>query len=175
MITRTVLWRPLVALAAVSVVLGGCSSGASQADLAKASQSAAQAQAQKDAAAQQQKTQASLKAEVDKLKAAASNSATASKAAALKSSAVKSSTSKATAAQRSAAARVTSCGSNLSVGANTTCAFASNVESDYYSSGGGYQNLNVYSPVTGRYYNMICTPGVPTVCRGGNNAVVYIR
>jgi hypothetical protein len=33
----------------------------------------------------------------------------------------------------------------------------------------------VYSPVTGRSYTMTCVAGIPSVCRGGNNAVVYIR
>ncbi len=74
----TVVLRPMIALVALSIALSACS-GASQADLASASQSAAHAQEQKDAAAQQAKTQASLKAEVDKLKTAASQSASASK------------------------------------------------------------------------------------------------
>lgn len=166
------LASPVMTAAVLSLALSACS-GTSQADLASASQSAAQSQAQKDAAAQQAKTQASLKAEVDALKAKASRSSSASQSSSSSSAPTSSDTGTATVHQ--SASRITSCGSNLSVGPNTTCAFASNVESDYYGSGGGYQNLDVYSPVTGRYYSMTCNPGVPTVCRGGNNAVVYIR
>lgn len=70
----TVATRPVIALAALSVALCACS-GASQVDLASASRSAAATQAQQDAAAQQAKAQASLKAEVDKLEAAAARSA----------------------------------------------------------------------------------------------------
>ena len=70
---------------------------------------------------------------------------------------------------------MTSCGGNPSAGPSTTCAFASNVEMTYYQNGGGSSSFNVYSPVTGLYYSMTRRAGVPTVCRGGNNAVVYLR
>ena len=69
----------------------------------------------------------------------------------------------------------TSCGSNVSAGANTTCVFALNVAAEYLTQGGGTRTVDVYSPVTNQYYSMNCVAGVPTVCRGGNNAVVYIR
>jgi len=61
------------------------------------------------------------------------------------------------------------------VGRNTSCAFAANVESAFYAAGGGTNTVSVYSPVTGRSYTMTCVAGIPSVCRGGNNAVVYIR
>lgn len=67
-----------------------------------------------------------------------------------------------------------SCGGGLSVGANTTCAFAENVERDYFSEiGSGSGSVVSYSPVTGKLYTMYCTAGAPHVCTGGNNASVY--
>lgn len=68
----------------------------------------------------------------------------------------------------------TSCGGSLSVGPNTTCGFAANVEADYYSEiGSGYGSVYSYSPTTGRYYTMYCSAGAPHVCTGGNDASVY--
>jgi hypothetical protein len=177
MSTFSAVRKPIViAIFGVTVLLSGCGSdGASKSDVAQAIQSAAQAQAQKDSVKQQQDTQASLAAEVKKLtedaaKAAAAKTAAANAAAAA--AAAKTAAAKAAAAK---AKSITSCGGNLSAGASTTCAFAYNVENSYYQSGGGYSTFAVYSPVTGLYYTMTCTPGVPTVCRGGNNALVYIR
>jgi hypothetical protein len=67
-----------------------------------------------------------------------------------------------------------SCGGELSVGANTTCTFAENVENDYYSEiGSGPGSVVSYSPVTGKLYTMFCTAGEPHECTGGNNASVY--
>jgi|SRR5881394_2227578 len=67
-----------------------------------------------------------------------------------------------------------SCGGSLSVGSNTTCGFAANVESDYFSEiGSGSGSVYSYSPTTGRYYTMYCTAGAPHICTGGNNASVY--
>jgi hypothetical protein len=66
----------------------------------------------------------------------------------------------------------TSCGGGLSVGPNTTCAFARNVREAYLSSGRS-SPVSVYSPVTGQTYSMSCTSGATTVCTGGNNASVY--
>jgi len=67
-----------------------------------------------------------------------------------------------------------SCGDGLSVNANTSCPFAENVREEYRSSGGA-STISAFSPATGRVISMSCRGGVPTVCRGGNNAVVYIR
>jgi hypothetical protein len=68
----------------------------------------------------------------------------------------------------------TSCGGGLSVGSNTTCEFAANVEADYYSEiGSGSGSVYSYSPTTGRYYTMYCSAGAPHVCTGGNDASVY--
>ncbi|HSS04327.1 MAG TPA: hypothetical protein VLK89_03940 [Solirubrobacterales bacterium] len=67
-----------------------------------------------------------------------------------------------------------SCGGTLSVGPNTTCGFAANVEADYYSEvGSGSGTVYSYSPTTGRYYTMYCSAGAPHTCTGGNNASVY--
>jgi hypothetical protein len=76
--------------------------------------------------------------------------------------------------KKAPAAQGSSCGGNLSAGANTSCAFAVIVRSGFYEVGSGV-SFPAYSPTTGRIYTMTCTGGVPTVCRGGNNAVVYIR
>jgi hypothetical protein len=68
----------------------------------------------------------------------------------------------------------TSCGDSLSVGPNTTCGFAANVETDYFAEiGSGSGTVSSYSPTTGRYYSMYCSAGSPHVCTGGNNASVY--
>jgi septal ring factor EnvC (AmiA/AmiB activator) len=175
---RAVCKPALIAITGVTILLSGCSAGASQSEVAQAQKVAADAQAQKDAIKQQQDTQASLAAQVKQLKDQAAQAAAAQAAAAA--AAAKAATAQVAAAQAAAAkvaaqAQMTSCDANVSAGANTTCAFAINVESTYYQSGGGYSTFDVYSPVTGLSYTMTCTPGVPTVCRGGNNAVVYIR
>lgn len=73
-------------------------------------------------------------------------------------------------------------GGDVLVNGVTTCDFAENVTSDYYSSGGSSMLYDVYSPVTGKYYDMSCS-GVGTdssgdswvLCAGGNDAQVYIR
>jgi hypothetical protein len=68
----------------------------------------------------------------------------------------------------------TSCGGSLSVGPNTTCAFAENVEYEYFSEiGSGSGRVVAYSPTTERLYTMYCTAGAPHECTGGNDASVY--
>jgi serine/threonine-protein kinase len=144
--------------------------------MAQAKQEGARAQRQKDSIKAQQDTQASLAADVKKLKDAATKAANA-KTATTNAAAAKIVAEKAAAARTvRAESQTTQCGgTSLSVGTNTTCAFARNVADAYYGNGGGTTRFDVYSPATGRYYTMNCTSGVPTVCRGGNNAVVYIR
>jgi hypothetical protein len=67
-----------------------------------------------------------------------------------------------------------SCGGGLSVGPNTTCGFAENVEADYFTEiGSGSGTVVSYSPTTGRLYSMYCTAGAPHECTGGNDASVY--
>lgn len=65
------------------------------------------------------------------------------------------------------------CGGELSVGPVTTCPFAENVQDAYYSDiGSGSGTVDVYSPVTERFYTMYCTAS-PHECTGGNDASVY--
>lgn len=66
-----------------------------------------------------------------------------------------------------------SCGGGLSVGPNTSCAFAENVEAAYRANGGP-GTFQVNSPTTGQTYSMTCnTSGGQVVCTGGNDASVY--
>jgi hypothetical protein len=66
----------------------------------------------------------------------------------------------------------TACGGGLSVGPNTTCAFAQNVEAAYRNNGPG--TVSVFSPVTNQTYDMTCnSQSSRVVCTGGNNASVY--
>lgn len=67
----------------------------------------------------------------------------------------------------------TSCGGGLSVNNVTSCPFARRVRRAFEANGASA--IRVYSPVTKTTYTMMCQSGVTTVCRGGNNAVVYIR
>jgi hypothetical protein len=152
--------RPVVVLAiGACLLLSGCSR-TSQSDLEKAKAAGASEEAAKQ-------KQASVEADIQKLKedlAKAKAQATSSPA-----------QTQAPVVPRAQTAQGASCGGNISVGPNTSCAFAFNVVSALYDAGGGSKTLSVYSPTTGKYYTMTCVAGVPTVCRGGNNAIVYIR
>jgi serine/threonine protein kinase len=66
-----------------------------------------------------------------------------------------------------------SCGGDLSVGPDTSCPFAKNVEQAYAQSAGGENEVTAYSPTTGISYVMKCTGGSPHVCTGGKGATVY--
>lgn len=157
--------RPVVVLAiGASLLLAGCGSSTSQSDLDKARAAGASEEAAKQ---KQASVDAKIKQLEEDLAKAKTQGVTPSQSAA---------PGPAPQAQTQApAARGSSCGGNLSVGANTSCAFARYVEAALSAAGGGSQTLSVYSPTTGKYYTMTCVAGVPTVCRGGNNAVVYIR
>lgn len=65
------------------------------------------------------------------------------------------------------------CGNGISAGANTSCPFALYVGEGYRAEGPGV--VRAYSPTTGETYAMTCEAGDPAVCRGGNNATVYIH
>jgi heat shock protein HslJ len=65
----------------------------------------------------------------------------------------------------------TDCGDELSVGADTTCAFAESVRSAYEGSGPG--TVVAYSTMTHKTYSMMCSAGDPVVCTGGDRASVY--
>jgi hypothetical protein len=155
--------RPIVLLAiGASLLLSGCAR-TSQSDIDKA-----KAQGAAEEAAKQK--QASVEADIQKLK---EDLAKAKAQASASSSPV--ATQKPAPPAPAPAAKGASCGGNLSVGPNTSCAFAANVEAAFYAAGGGTSTIEVYSPVTARYYTMRCVAGIPSVCRGGDNAVVYIR
>jgi hypothetical protein len=69
---------------------------------------------------------------------------------------------------------ISNCGGRLTVGQDTTCSFAENVQRDYYAEiGSGAGTVVSYSPVTGNLYSMYCTAGQPHECTGGNDASVY--
>jgi hypothetical protein len=143
--------RMLLAVLLPAVLLAsGCS--ASKDDLQRAAASGASAEAQKQ-------TEASLRADVERLKSAAASPSSAP----------------APVAPAPAQPASTSCGGTVSAGGSTSCAFALSVASAYFRSGGGTTSVQAYSSVTGQTYVMQCESGVPVVCRGGNNAVVYIR
>lgn len=72
------------------------------------------------------------------------------------------------------AAAPSTCGDGVSVNSSTSCPFGRNVAEAYRGSGGA-SSIEVFSPVTKQTYTMSCSGGIPTVCRGGNNAVVTIR
>lgn len=63
----------------------------------------------------------------------------------------------------------------LAVNDVTSCSFAGNVASAYFTHGPG--RLSVYSPVTGKWYDMSCSAVTGSIvkCTGGSNAVVYVR
>jgi serine/threonine protein kinase len=66
------------------------------------------------------------------------------------------------------------CNAAVSVKASTTsCPFGINVARAFHQSGGA-SVVEAYSPVTGLTYTMSCSGTSPTVCTGGDNAVVYI-
>ena len=81
----------------------------------------------------------------------------------------------ASAAPATAGQGTTSCGGGLSVGSNTSCGFAENVQQAYDESSGGPQTVTAYSPATGLNYDINCTGGTPHVCTGGttHDASVY--
>lgn len=79
-------------------------------------------------------------------------------------------------AESSAAAgysSATNCGAGVYVRtANTSCAFALNVASDFHSTP-GYRFYS-YSPVTGQTYRVRCTPTWPSLCKAGSGARILI-
>jgi Flp pilus assembly protein TadG len=156
--------RPVVVLAiGLSLLLSGCAR-TSQAELDKAKAAGASEEAARQSASAEQEAQAKLAAEVQKLKEQLD-----AKTATVTSSTVP------VPVPVPVVPQGTSCGNNVSAGPNTTCPFALNVAAEYLTEGGGTISIVVHSPVTGLDYTMSCVAGVPSVCRGGNNAVVYIR
>jgi hypothetical protein len=66
----------------------------------------------------------------------------------------------------------TSCASGLWVNEHTSCPFAENTQSAYAEAGGA-NKTQVYSPVTGRTYEMTCSGTALVTCKGGHDARVY--
>lgn len=69
---------------------------------------------------------------------------------------------------------LTSCGSGVYAGSNTSCPFALNVQQAWSASGVTDGTVYAYSPATGQSYAMSCTEaGAGSIeCSGGNNAYV---
>ena len=166
-ISRSVRRSIVVLAIGVSLLLSGCSN-TSQSELDKAKAAGASQEAAQQSASAAQEAQATLAAEVQKLK---------DQLAAKTQTAPPPTTTQVQTVQpvQPVQPAGTSCGANVSAGANTSCPFALNVAAAYLNQGGGTQSVVVYSPVTGQNYTMNCVAGVPSVCSGGNNAVVYIR
>lgn len=73
-------------------------------------------------------------------------------------------------------AGVRACSDAVGVNSTTSCGFAQNVFVAYRaSSRQGTVRVTATSPVTKKSYEMTCESGPLTTCRGGNDAVVYIR
>lgn len=165
----------LVAVAGVSILMSGCG-GASEAEVAQAQQVAVQAQAQKDTIKQQRDTQATLSADVKRLKdeaaAAAAAKVAAADAATNAAAAEAAATKTAKAKAVVAASKVTWCTPTVGAGDKTSCTFAKAVATQFQY---GEHVFWEYSAVMHQVYKMTCTPAVTTICRGGNGAVVYIR
>jgi hypothetical protein len=167
---QAVLRSLVVLVVGASLLLSGCAK-TSQSELEKAKAAGASEEAAKQSASAEAAAQAKLAAEVQKLKdALAAKTATASS-----STVTQVVPGQPVQPAQPAQPQGTSCGGNVSAGANTTCPFALNVAAEYLTQGGGTISVDVYSPVTAKYYTMSCVAGVPSICRGGNNAVVYIR
>jgi len=161
--TVQAVFRPVVILAiGASLLLSGCAT-TSQSELDKAKAAGASEEAARASAKAQQEESARLAAEIQKLREQLARTPAATP------------TVTQTVPGQPVQPKGTSCGGNVSAGANTTCPFALNVATEYFTQGGGTRSIVVYSPVTGKWYTMNCVSGVPTICRGGNNAVVYIR
>lgn len=67
------------------------------------------------------------------------------------------------------------CSSGIGASSATSCEFAYNVAGTYMANPGA-TSIVAFSPVTGQDYTMTCSPwsGGGTVCRGGNDAAVFI-
>lgn len=169
--TRVLAGAAVLALAGVLVSCGD--DNASQQQIEQAKKEAAQQQKIKDKQAQLEKELAALKKE--RADSSKSSSAGGSGGSSGGSSSGGSSSGGSSVGGSSVPSAAAACGGGVSAGPNTSCAFALNVATEYFQASGGSPTLSVYSPVTQRTYTMTCTGGAPTVCRGGNNAVVYIR
>jgi sRNA-binding protein len=159
----------LLSALAVTALAAGCGGGGQDeealraGEIAQAKQEGARQARVEERQREQRREQRQLKRELARLKRERSASSSSRSA-------------PAPAANAPAPARPageSSCGGGLSVGPNTTCAFAQNVRREYASTGAS--TIEVFSPVTQQTYVMRCAGGVTTVCTGGNGASVYFR
>ena len=150
----------LIAFTGVAVLVSGCSGGVSQSEVTHAKTVAVAVQAQKD-------SQAVLSVQVKQLDDVA-------KAAAAQATADRAAAAKAAADKAAAQPQIAWCPSDPNVGVSgpTSCEFATSVR---YTFTAFNTNFTAFSPKTGLSYTMSCTSGDQIVCRGGNNAIVYIR
>jgi len=159
----------LMMLGLCSGAMAGCGSSSAdderlQNEKIEAARAEGRREARAEAATKEATAQArKLQREVDRLKEGTGGSAAPTKTGASSTPAA------------AAPASGNSCGGGVSAGNSaTTCPFSLNV-ADVYRGSDGASTIDVYSPVTKMTYIMSCSDGTPTVCRGGNNAVVYIR
>lgn len=162
----------LVALAMAGVTGCGGSDGNNEREQADAIREArADARREARAEAKADKAEADSKAlqkQIDELKKGSGNSSS------RKSAGSSGGSSSGGGSAAPASSGSTSCGGGLSVNSVTTCPFAENVRGEYGSNPGASE-INAFSPATGKLITMRCSSGVTTICRGGNNAIVYIR
>lgn len=69
---------------------------------------------------------------------------------------------------------VTHCTASVGAGGATSCDFAQNVAAAIPAGSNGDAVVRAASPVTGKTYTMTCKAGSVVVCRGGNDAEVYV-
>ncbi|HEX2855997.1 MAG TPA: zinc ribbon domain-containing protein [Propionibacteriaceae bacterium] len=71
-------------------------------------------------------------------------------------------------------AGATQCSATVYAGPDTSCPFAQAVAAKIPAHPHSVFEVTAKSPVTKKDYKMSCTSGTPIVCRGGDNAVVYV-
>lgn len=71
-------------------------------------------------------------------------------------------------------ASVKHCSGSVGAGGATSCEFAQNVAEAVPRGADSDVAVRAKSPVTGKSYEMTCKAGPVMVCRGGNNAEVYV-
>lgn len=73
-------------------------------------------------------------------------------------------------------AGIRTCSNGVGAGSNTSCPFALNVAAAVWAAGAADPlQVQAHSPATGRDYVMSCIRGPWIVCKGGTNAVVYVK
>lgn len=71
---------------------------------------------------------------------------------------------------------IRACNADVGAGSNTSCPFAQNVAAAVWAAGPANPlQVHAHSPATGRDYVMSCIRGPWIVCKGGTNAVVYVK